>query len=86
MRRGLVNIAQFGELRDSSGIAIYLLGPSKTWRGYVFLILITCAWVEDLDMTTGRVFSLAALMGNSVARFIKRRLGLVSGGHASGLD
>ncbi len=65
-----------------------LLGPSKTWRGYLFSILITsaCAWVEGLDMATGLVFSLAALLGDSVTSFIKRRLGLVSGGHAPGLD
>jgi CDP-2,3-bis-(O-geranylgeranyl)-sn-glycerol synthase len=65
-----------------------LLGASKTWRGYLFSIPITiaCAWVEGLDMTTGLVFSLAALLGDSVTSFIKRRLGLVSGGHAPGLD
>ena len=37
-------------------------------------------------MTTGLMFSLAALLGDSVTSFIKRRLGLVSGGHAPGLD
>jgi CDP-2,3-bis-(O-geranylgeranyl)-sn-glycerol synthase len=65
-----------------------LLGPSKTWRGYLFSILITsaCAWVESLDVTTGLVFSLTALLGDSVTSFIKRRVGLVSGGHAPGLD
>jgi hypothetical protein len=65
-----------------------LLGPSKTWRGYLFSVPITsaCAWVEGLDMATGLVFSLAALLGDSVTSFIKRRLGLVSGGHAPGLD
>lgn len=65
-----------------------LLGPSKTWRGYLFSIPITIAfaWVEGLDMTTGLVFSLAVLLGDSVTSFIKRRLGLVSGGHAPGLD
>jgi CDP-archaeol synthase len=65
-----------------------LLGSSKTWRGYLFSIPITiaCAWVEGLDMTTGLVFSLAALLGDSMTSFIKRRLGLVSGGQAPGLD
>ena len=65
-----------------------LLGPSKTWRGYLFSILITsaCAWIEGLDMATGLVFALAVLLGDSVTSFIKRRLGLVSGGHAPGLD
>jgi CDP-archaeol synthase len=65
-----------------------LLGPSKTWRGYLFSILITsgCAWVESLDVTTGLVFSLIALLGDSVTSFIKRRVGMVSGGHAPGLD
>ena len=65
-----------------------LLGPSKTWRGYLFSILITgaCAWVEGLDVATGLVFSFAALLGDTVTSFIKRRLGLVSGGHAPGLD
>jgi len=74
--------------QDPSGVTVHLLGPSKTWRGYLFSILITsaCAWVEGLDMATGLVFSLAALLGDSVTSFIKRRLGLVSGGHAPGLD
>ena len=65
-----------------------LLGPSKTWRGYLFSILITsaCAWVEGLDVATGLVFALAVLLGDSVTSFIKRRLGLASGGNAPGLD
>jgi CDP-2,3-bis-(O-geranylgeranyl)-sn-glycerol synthase len=65
-----------------------LLGSSKTWRGYLFAIPITvlCAWAEGLDMASGLVFSVAALVGDSVTSFIKRRLGLVSGGHAPGLD
>jgi CDP-diglyceride synthetase len=44
------------------------------------------AWVEDLDMTTGLVFSLVVLLGDSVMSFVKRRLGLVSGGHAPSLN
>ncbi|MDO8356040.1 MAG: CDP-archaeol synthase [Nitrospirota bacterium] len=65
-----------------------LLGPSKTWRGFLFSIPITiaCAWIEGLDLETGLVFSLAALLGDSLTSFIKRRLGLASGGHAPGLD
>ena len=65
-----------------------LLGPSKTWRGFLFSIPITiaCAWIEGLDPATGLVFSLAALLGDSLTSFIKRRLGLASGGHAPGLD
>jgi CDP-archaeol synthase len=65
-----------------------LLGPSKTWRGYLFSIPITIvgAWVVGLDMQTGLVFSLSALIGDSLTSFIKRRLGHISGGHAPGLD
>jgi len=65
-----------------------LLGSSKTWRGYLFTIPITilCAWAEGLDMATGLVFSLSALVGDSLTSFIKRRLGLVSGAQAPGLD
>jgi hypothetical protein len=37
-------------------------------------------------MAVGVVFSLAALLGDSLTSFIKRRLGLVSGGRAPGLD
>ncbi len=37
-------------------------------------------------MATGLVFSLAVLLGDSVTSFIKRRLGLASGGNAPGLD
>ena len=32
------------------------------------------------------MFSLGALLGDSLTSFIKRRLGLASGGHAPGLD
>ncbi len=65
-----------------------LLGPSKTWRGYLFTIPITiaCAWVEGFDLTMGLVFSLGVLAGDTVTSFIKRRLGLVSGVQAPGLD
>jgi CDP-2,3-bis-(O-geranylgeranyl)-sn-glycerol synthase len=65
-----------------------LLGSSKTWRGYLCAIPITilCAWAEGLDMATGLVFSLSALVGDSLTSFIKRRLGLVSGAQAPGLD
>ena len=64
------------------------VGTFKTWRGYLFSILITsaCAWVESLDVATGLVFSLAVLLGDSVTSFFKCALGLVSGGHAPGLD
>ena len=64
------------------------MGPSKTWRGFLFSIPITiaCAWIEGLDPITGLVFSLGALLGDSLTSFIKRRLGLASGGHAPGLD
>ena len=64
------------------------MGPSKTWRGFLFSIPITiaCAWIEGLDPTTGLMFSLGALLGDSLTSFIKRRLGLASGGHAPGLD
>ncbi len=53
-----------------------LLGSSKTWRGYLFTIPITilCAWAEGLDMATGLVFSLSALVGDSLTSFIKRLL------------
>lgn len=37
-------------------------------------------------MGTGLVFSLAVLVGDSLTSFIKRRLGLASGGQAPGLD
>ena len=65
-----------------------LLGPSKTWRGYLFAVPITmvCAWAEGLDLETGLIFSLATLLGDSATSFIKRRLGLVPGGPAPGLD
>ena len=65
-----------------------LFGPSKTWRGYLFAIPITilCAWVEGLTMTTGLAFSVAAMLGDSLTSFIKRRLGWVSGRDAPGLD
>lgn len=65
-----------------------LLGPSKTVRGVLFAVaastvaggLLGLAWMH------GALFGFAAMAGDSVSSFIKRRAGLPPGSMAPGLD
>ena len=65
-----------------------LLGPSKTIRGVVLSILMTmlCASLIGLPARTGFVISVAAMLGDCLASFTKRRLGMKSESQALGLD
>jgi CDP-2,3-bis-(O-geranylgeranyl)-sn-glycerol synthase len=64
------------------------LGQSKTIRGVVLSLLITmvCALLIGVSARIGLVVSGAAMLGDSLASFTKRRLGLKSESQAFGLD
>ena len=65
-----------------------LLGPAKTIRGVVTSILATsvCAPLLGVAWTTGAVIAIAAMVGDTLSSFVKRRMGLRSSSRASGLD
>lgn len=65
-----------------------LLGSSKTIRG---VVVAACAAsvtapVLGIAWTTGLAVGLAAMAGDAVSSFVKRRLGLPASSKASGLD
>lgn len=65
-----------------------LLGDSKTWRGLV-LAPLACgvgAVLLDWPTTVGVVIGAAAMLGDLLSSFIKRRLGMASSSMALGLD
>jgi CDP-2,3-bis-(O-geranylgeranyl)-sn-glycerol synthase len=75
-----------GGLRSVDGRP--LLGPSKTWRGLAAAVL-TCsvaAPLLGLPPWIGAVIGTAAMAGDALSSFIKRRLGIASSGRAIGLD
>lgn len=65
-----------------------LFGPSKTIRGLLSSILVTtlCAPVLGLDWQVGAVVGAAAMAGDLLSSFLKRRLRLASSSRATGLD
>jgi CDP-2,3-bis-(O-geranylgeranyl)-sn-glycerol synthase len=65
-----------------------LLGPAKTIRGVVTSILATsvCAPLLGATWTTGAIVGIAAMAGDILSSFIKRRVGLVSSSRVPGLD
>lgn len=65
-----------------------LLGSSKTFRGVLAAALAGAllSSVIHISPMTGLSFGLAAMLGDSIASFIKRRLGLQSSEAALGLD
>jgi CDP-2,3-bis-(O-geranylgeranyl)-sn-glycerol synthase len=64
------------------------LGPAKTIRGVVTSILATsiCAPLVGVTWTTGAMVGIAAMAGDTLSSFMKRRMGLASSSRASGLD
>lgn len=64
------------------------LGPSKTYRGALSAMLLTglCAPLLGIDWAVGMLFGGMAILGDLIASFSKRRLGLVSSSQAQGLD
>jgi CDP-diglyceride synthetase len=65
-----------------------LLGPSKTIRGLVASLLATtlAAPLVRLDFKIGLLVAAAAMAGDLLSSFVKRRLGLASSSRATGLD
>lgn len=65
-----------------------LLGHSKTWRGIGAAILATgvSAVLLNGSWLIGVMIGLAAMLGDLLSSFIKRRLGMVSSSMALGLD
>jgi CDP-2,3-bis-(O-geranylgeranyl)-sn-glycerol synthase len=65
-----------------------LLGRSKTIRGIASSLAATAAVARltGLDFSTGLVVALAAMGGDLLSSFAKRRLGLAPSGQAIGLD
>jgi CDP-2,3-bis-(O-geranylgeranyl)-sn-glycerol synthase len=65
-----------------------LLGPSKTVRGIVASLLATSlsAPAVGLPWSVGAVAAAAAMAGDLISSFVKRRMGYVSSSRATGLD
>lgn len=65
-----------------------LLGPSKTWRGFLAAVLVTgpAAVLVGLPLTVGILIGLCAMLGDLFSSFLKRRIGLPSSAMALGLD
>ena len=65
-----------------------LLGSSKTIRGIVVAVLATsaCAPVLGIAWTTGLLVGVAAMAGDLISSFIKRRMGRPPSSRALGLD
>lgn len=65
-----------------------LLGASKSWRGVLAAIFVTspCAVLLGGLWWVGLLFALLSLLGDAMASFVKRRLGIAVHGRAVGLD
>lgn len=65
-----------------------LLGPSKTWRGLLASLPVTAIAGTGLGYSwqAGLTIAIAAMIGDIFSSYIKRRLKMVSGEFAPGLD
>lgn len=65
-----------------------LFGPSKTIRGIVVSLLVTTlsAPLLGLEFRIGLLAAAAAMAGDLLSSFVKRRFALASGSKATGLD
>ncbi len=65
-----------------------LLGPSKTFRGFVAAVMTSAvlAALLDLPVSWGALIGAMAMLGDAMSSFAKRRLGIASSGRATGLD
>jgi hypothetical protein len=65
-----------------------VFGPSKTWAGLISAAVFTGALAAPLGVSPilGLSIGLAAMAGDLLSSFIKRRLGLASSRPAPGLD
>ena len=75
-----------GGLRLRDGQALF--GAAKTWRGLVsaFVFTVPCAVLLGLPALAGVLMATAAMLGDLLSSFIKRRLRIASSGRALGLD
>ena len=66
----------------------HLFGPSKSWGGLLFSVSLTpfAALAIGQEMLFGLYFSLAAMAGDLVSSFLKRRLKLPSSARCYGID
>jgi len=65
-----------------------LFGHAKTWRGLIAAVLV-CAPVgalQGMGLFNGALFGLLAMLGDLLASFTKRRLGIPTSGRAWFLD
>ncbi|MCP5180529.1 MAG: CDP-archaeol synthase [Pseudomonadales bacterium] len=65
-----------------------LLGHSKTWRGVIaaVVICVPVAMLLSLPWYSGMLAALAAMTGDCLSSFLKRRRGLAPSSQALGLD
>lgn len=65
-----------------------LFGPSKTIRGILISFLVTTASAPliGLDLTIGAIVAVAAMAGDLISSFVKRRLNSPPRSQALGLD
>ena len=65
-----------------------LFGASKTWRGLIGALLVSCVLSQHLHygLSFGIIFGALAMSGDLFASFIKRRIGLESSARFRGLD
>jgi hypothetical protein len=65
-----------------------LLGPSKTIRGVIVSLMVTmlAAPLLGLESGIGLLVAAAAMAGDLLSSFLKRRLGLPASARATGLD
>jgi CDP-archaeol synthase len=65
-----------------------LFGPSKTLRGLLVAIVVTAAGAPliGLNVKIGLLVGAAAMFGDLLSSFVKRRLGLATSSRATGLD
>jgi CDP-2,3-bis-(O-geranylgeranyl)-sn-glycerol synthase len=65
-----------------------LLGPSKTIFGVFTAIVATAcaAPLVDIPIEIGALIGAAAMAGDALSSFVKRRMGIASSGRATGLD
>ena len=65
-----------------------IFGPSKTLRGVLLSILVTTAFAPliGLEWKIGALVAFAAMIGDLLSSFLKRRLGLFASSQSIGLD
>jgi len=73
-------------LRLADGMPVF--GVSKTWRGLSLAVLAgaAAAWLTGLAVVIGAVAGLWAMLGDLLASFTKRRLGMTESRRSRGLD